>query len=288
VWHARQPLAENPVEMELGDITGESAMQGMQERRTLWERITDWRSGHARPASGEEICPSRWHELRAAIEATGPLRVVGVNVPGVGSTLRITRPYPVITDDHRNVPYWSEIWPSGVVLAGVIAREPYALQGRRVLELGPGVGVTAMCALQAGADLVLADSESGSLLFSAFNCLDQASLEPTTVRVNWRRPSATFFELAGKGFSLVLAADALYEDEDVKPFKALVERIVAPGGELWLAEPGRDPAERFVKLMRKRGWNGIDEQYDSQWPDPHDHALDVVNVYRLRHPSPSL
>jgi predicted nicotinamide N-methyase len=213
------------------------------------------------------------------------LRVDDVNVPGAGSALRITRPYPVITDDDRDVPYWAEIWPSGIELAGVIARDPNVLYARRVLELGPGVGVTAVAALRAGADLVLADSESGSLLFCAFNALDQASVEPTTVRVNWRQPSATFFELAGEGFSLVLAADVLYEDEDVKPFMALVERIVLPGGELWLAEPGRDPATRFVKAMRKRGWRGADEKYESLWPDPHDHDQDVVTVHRLRRPS---
>jgi predicted nicotinamide N-methyase len=259
-------------------------MQRTSERRTLWERLKALPSRQSHPAIDESICPSRWHELRAAVEGTGPLRADDVDVPGAGSRFRISRPYPVITDNDRDVPYWSEIWPSGVVLAGVIAREPEALQGRRVLELGPGVGVTAIAALRAGADLVLADSESGSLLFSAFNCLDQANAEPAIVHVNWRNPTASFFELAGEGFSLVLAADALYEDEDIKPFVELVERIVAPGGELWLAEPGRDPAEDFVKAMRKRGWSGQDAKFDSHWPDPHDRALDVIAVYRLRRP----
>ena len=285
VWHARHRLEGGQGEAERGSVTGASATPHIPARGTLWERLKEWRSRSSRPASNEGICPSRWHELRAAVEATGPLRVDAVNVPGAGSTLRITRPYPVITDDDRHVPYWSEIWPSGIELAGVIARDPRALQGRRVLELGPGVGVTAVAALRAGADLVLADAASGSLLFCAFNALDQASAEPTTVRVNWRQPSATFFELAGEGFSLVLAADVLYEDEDVKPFMALIERIVAPGGEVWLAEPGRDPAKRFVKGVRKRGWRGTDEEYDSLWPDPHEHDLDVVTVHRLRRPS---
>jgi predicted nicotinamide N-methyase len=264
---------------------GEPAVSHISPGRTLWERIRGSRPDHSRPAQVEEICPSRWHELRAAIEATGPLRVDDVPLPGAGATIRITRPYPVIGDRNHQVPYWSEIWPSGVIIAGVIARDPSVLHGRRVLELGPGVGVTAVAALRAGAELVLADSEPDSLQFCAFNGLDQASVEPTTVRVNWRTPTAELFDLAGEGFSLVLAADALYEEEDVKPFMALIERIVAPGGELWLAEPGRDPAERFVKLMRKRGWHGREEQYDSLWPDPHDRALDVVTVYHLRRPS---
>lgn len=264
---------------------GEPAASHFPSRQSLWERITAWRPRHPRHASRDGICLSRWHELFAIIQATGPLRVDRVELPGADVTLRMTRPYPTITNRKHHVPYWSEIWPSGVVLAGVIAREPSLLQGRRVLELGPGVGVTAVAALQAGADLVVADSAPGSLTFCAFNALDHVGTEPRTVRVNWRKPSPELFAAAGEGFSLVLAADALYEEEDVKPLLELVERIVAPGGELWLAEPGRVPAEHFVKAIRKRGWRGKDEEYDSPWPDPHDHVKDVVTVYRLLRPS---
>ena len=264
---------------------GERVRSHIRSRPALWEWIKAGRPRNARHADRAGICPSRWHELRATVEATGPLRVDRVDLPGTEVTLRMTRPYPVITDSTDTVPYWAEIWPSGVVLAGVIAREPGLLHGRRVLELGPGVGVTAVAALQAGADLVVADSAPGSLAFCAFNAFDHVAMEPQPVLVNWRQPSPALFAVAGAGFSLVLAADALYEERDVKPLLTLVERLVAPGGELWLAEPGRVPAERFVKAMRKRGWLGADEQYTSPVPDPHDRAIDVVTVTRLRRPS---
>ena len=57
---------------------------------------------------------------------------------------------------------------------------------------------------------------------------------------------------AEDAFPVVLAADVLYERRDVEPLLALVERVVAPGGELWLAEPGRPPAARFLESMRRR------------------------------------
>jgi hypothetical protein len=134
----------------------------------------------------------------------------------------------------------------------------------------------------------VADAVPGSLTFCAFNGLDQAGVEPKAVRVNWRKPSSELFAVAGEGFSLVLAADALYQDADVQPLLSLVERIVAPGGELWLAEPGRDPAEDLVKAIRKRGWRGKSVEFDSPRPDPHyhyDEDFDTVTVHRLRRPS---
>ena len=49
-------------------------------------------------------------------------------------------------DPEQNLPYWAELWPSGVALAGKITCDPRIVRGRRVLELGCGLGVTAVAA----------------------------------------------------------------------------------------------------------------------------------------------
>ena len=182
------------------------------------------------------------------------------------------------------MPYWAEIWPSGVVLAGFIARDPDALRGRRVLEFGPGVGVTAVAALQAGADLTVADYDAGCLALTALNALDQAGREPATIRVNWRRPNRALFKAASDGFADVLGADLLYENADVRPLVHLLDELIAPGGELWLAEPGRDPAKRLVKALRWRKWHHQSEEFPSPRPDPNYNTMDVITVHRLRRP----
>ncbi len=265
---------------------GERATLNARSQHTVWERIKGWRPGASQQAGRDGVSPSRRHELLAIVRANSLLRVDRVDLPGTNVTLRITRPYPVIPGRHH-APYWSYIWPSGVVLAGVIARDPGALYGRRVLELGPGVGVTAVAALQAGADLVVADAVPESLAFCAFNALEQVGIEPKTVRVDWRAPSSELFAVAAEGFSLILAADVLYDVEDVEPLLALLDRIVAPGGELWLAEPGRPASKQLVTAIRERGWRGTHETCDSPWPDPLSPTNDVVTVHRLRQPSAS-
>ena len=77
-------------------------------------------------------------------------------------------------DPEQNLPYWAELWPSGVALAAKIARDPGIVRGRRVLELGCGLGVTAIAALKAGADLLVTDYSPEALALCALNALDQA------------------------------------------------------------------------------------------------------------------
>ena len=105
------------------------------------------------------------------------------------------------------------------------------------------------------------------------------------MRVDWRTPSRELFAVAAEEFSLVLAADVLYHIEDVEPLLTLVDRIVAPGGELWLAEPGRKESEQFVNAIRERGWYGASEPCISPWPDPLSPGNELVTVHRLRQPS---
>ena len=111
---------------------------------------------------------SRRSELLAALTPVGPLRVDHVDLPGTSESLTVSRPvdYDRLIDDaaadpEQNLPYWAELWPSGVALAAEIAHDPAIVQGRRVLELGCGLGVTAIAAMRAGADLLITDYSPG-------------------------------------------------------------------------------------------------------------------------------
>jgi predicted nicotinamide N-methyase len=45
---------------------------------------------------------------------------------------------------------------------------------------------------------------------------------------------------------LVLASDVLYEARNGEALLPLLPRLLAPRGEIWLADPGRPAAERFL------------------------------------------
>jgi predicted nicotinamide N-methyase len=184
-------------------------------------------------------------------------------------------------DPEQNLPYWSEIWPSGVALADAIFLDQSLLAGKRVLELGSGIGITAASALEAGADLIAADYSHDSLLLCRYNTLVNAAREPESLQLNWRSPTQQLFDLAGEGFAVVLAADVLYEERDIAPLLELVDRLVAPDGFLWLAEPGRRVSQLFLSMAGEAGWEVQSELFEGPWPDPKDEH-EVVGVHQLR------
>ena len=79
-------------------------------------------------------------------------------------------------------------------------------------------------------------------------------------------------EPLGPPWPLVLASDVLYEERNVAPLLALLPRLVAAAGEVWLADPGRAPAAGFLTAAAE-SWR-IDAI-------PHDGPAHVT-VHRLR------
>src|SRR5581483_10824610 len=81
----------------------------------------------------------------------GPLVVDRFALPGTNEIVSIVRPDDIdrpldgaAADPEQNLPYGAELWPSGVALAASIARAPDLVRNARCLELGCGLGVTAV------------------------------------------------------------------------------------------------------------------------------------------------
>ncbi len=158
------------------------------------------------------------------------------------------------------VPYWSVLWRSGVALAREL--DPQTLRGKRVLELGCGLGVPSIAAARAGAEVLATDSDPDALALLERNAeANGAGLETETVK--WS-DAGTLVERGP--FDLVLASDVLYERSSVGPLIELLPRL-AP--DALIADPGRAPAEPFL------------EQAGQRWPIE-SRARGVVRIHRLR------
>jgi predicted nicotinamide N-methyase len=134
------------------------------------------------------------------------------------------------------LPYWAELWPSGLALARVVRRRD--LTGRRVLELGCGLGVASIVAALGGADVLATDWSPEALDVAAENARrNRADLD--TALVSWTDSERL---VAAGPWDLVLGADLLYERRNVDQLLGLLPRL---GADVLLAEPGRPPAARF-------------------------------------------
>lgn len=223
-----------------------------------------------------------------SLAAIAPFVEESVELPWSKRTIKITRPADVdllldnaASDPEQNLPYWAEIWPSGLAIADLLGVRPELVSTQRVFELGSGIGTTAIAALQAGADLHVSDYSPESLTLCRFNAQRNTGKQPETLQLNWRSPSAEAQAAIGNGFPVVLAADVLYESRDIEPLLSFFERILAPEGLLILAEPGRDVARRFLEAAGSGGWAGESIQHPGPWPDPKDDEV-VVGIHLLR------
>jgi predicted nicotinamide N-methyase len=141
-------------------------------------------------------------------------------------------------DEEEFLPYWAELWPSGVALAGHVAT--LDLRGLRVLELGCGLGLPSLAAALGGADVLATDWAGDAVELLRANAR-RNGIALRVERVRWDEPERLLREAP---WQLVLGADLLYEHRNAQQLRALLPRL---GGEMLLAEPGRPHARAFLE-----------------------------------------
>jgi len=140
-------------------------------------------------------------------------------------------------DEDEFLPYWAELWPSGLALARYVAG--LELAGRKVLELGCGLGLPSLAAALRGADVLATDWADDAIDLLRRNA-ERNGAVLRVARVTWSEPDAL---LRAAPWGLVLGADLLYEERNAEQLAALLPHL---GGETILAEPGRPYAKEFL------------------------------------------
>jgi predicted nicotinamide N-methyase len=196
-----------------------------------------------------------------------------------GRSLRMLRPRDgdaildelLAEDDpeEERLPFWTQLWPSGTALARAVAGR--SLAGRRVLELGCGLGLVSVAAALAGAEVLAVDRSPEAVTFTAANAARNGA-RVTTAVCAFDQPEPL---LAAAPWDLVLAADVLYEQRNVPVLLWLLPRLVGPGGEVWLADPGRNGLEAFLPGTEATGWRRDQLPADAG----------LVTIHRLRRPT---
>jgi predicted nicotinamide N-methyase len=161
-----------------------------------------------------------------------------------GRDLRLLRPRDAeaLLDEHafeheEFLPYWAELWPSSLALARTLAGR--ALRGARTLELGCGLGLPSIAAALAGGRVLATDWSPDAVAMTRANA-ERNDAELETLVCSWTDPEPL---VERAPWDLVLASDVLYEARNADALLALLPRL---GREVWLADPGRPPAARFL------------------------------------------
>jgi len=150
-------------------------------------------------------------------------------------------------DDVDRIPYYAALWPSAHALAGVLWERRAMLPGRRVLELGCGLGLPSITAARLGAVVTATDFHPDAGAW----CLANAAANHTALAFHacdWNTPPAW------PPFDVVIGSDLIYERRHIPALAACMGRLCAADGVALLADPGRDGLAQLTAAMQSAGW----------------------------------
>lgn len=145
------------------------------------------------------------------------------------------------------MPYWATLWPSALAAAAEVLGDARGLAGRRVLDLGCGLGLVGMAALARGAHVTFLDWEADAVALAVASAFAAGFSAVEGVVADWRSPPTMAV------FDRVLGADVLYEARNGPGVARFLAGHVAPSGEAWVVDPGRLHAERFPEDLAAAG-----------------------------------
>jgi predicted nicotinamide N-methyase len=153
---------------------------------------------------------------------------------------------PDISDER--MPYWAELWPSSLLMAEVMTRHFPSLPDGPFLEMGCGPALPSTLAAVLGRQGIATDYVQEARWLAELNLsTNRVSQQVRVQHLDWREPWE-------ETFPWILAGDIAYETRNFEPILTCWDRMLAQGGQIWLAEPGRSIAKRFFADLEEAGW----------------------------------
>jgi len=146
---------------------------------------------------------------------------------------------------------WSlfgQVWPAGRMLAEAMSRHDVA--GKRILELGCGLGLASLVLQHRGADVLATDHHPLAETFLAYNsALNDLPAVPYR-ELQWSVPDDSL----GR-FDLIIGSDVLYEQDHAGLLAALLVRHAQTDSEVLIADPGRGNSAPFTRALAAQGYD---------------------------------
>jgi len=152
---------------------------------------------------------------------------------------------------------WSlfgQVWPCGRLLAEQMA--VHDIVGKRILELGCGLGLASLVLHQRGADVVASDHHPLAEVFLAYNAALNALPAVPFRTVDWDHPNTSLGH-----FDMIIGSDVLYERGHARHLTALLSRHALPVSEVLIADPGRGNSAPFSRGMGELGFSVIETRH---------------------------
>jgi predicted nicotinamide N-methyase len=148
---------------------------------------------------------------------------------------------------------FGQVWPSGRVLAQ--AMTSFDIAGKRILELGCGLGLSSLVLQRRGADITASDHHPLAESFLQHNAARNLLPHVRYCDLRWEIAD----ELIGR-FDLIIGSDILYEQGHAVLLAAMLVRHAKPTAEILITDPGRGNSAAFTRELLAQGYTVTEQR----------------------------
>ena len=171
---------------------------------------------------------------------------------------------------------WSlfgQLWPSGRLLARAMHEADVA--GKRILEIGCGIGLASLVLQRRGATVVASDIHPLAEPFLAYNCALNALPSVHFRQLHWDRPLPSLGD-----FDMIIASDVLYERGHAELLAGVIGRHARADMEVMVADPGRGHTSAFTRALAAQGFGLTEHRHDDLQDDSGNPVRGRILHYR--------
>lgn len=170
----------------------------------------------------------------------------------------------------EETPLWVELWPASIGLARWLWHS-CDLKGKKVLELGCGLGLAGIVAALQEGDVLQTDYIPEALKIASSSAELNGLNNIKQIIADWR-----CFNIEEK-FDYIIGADIIYHPELHNDLINIFEGNLSSKGKIIVSDPGRKDGIEFIAKLQSRGWRVLVNKINVK----HDNYHYPIDIYIL-------
>jgi len=147
-------------------------------------------------------------------------------------------------DTSTAFPFWAKIWPSSKAMTQFLAIEPQWVKGKKVLEVGAGVGLPSFAIAHLAREVIVTDHAAEAVALINNNITHLCINNMKSMCLDWNDFPDTI------SADTILLSDVNYAPGAFGPLLTLIEKLMRKGAVIIIATPERIMAAPFVEALQ--------------------------------------